>query len=297
MKNALTINGLLLVIAFIWGFGFVPQRLGMEHLGPAAFNAWRFAFGALTLIPLLVLMKKSVRGSRIKRSTVFLGVGLGALLYGGALFQQISLQYTSLANVAFITGLYVIIVPVLGLLIGLKYRALVWLGGLIAVGGLYLITGSNTEIGLKGDLLALFGALFWALHLLVLARQTADHHQLALAFYQFLVCAIFSALTALAIEPNLMPMQVSHLFWALVNGVVVVGIAYTLQVMVMEHADPFAASLILALEAVFGALAGYLYFNEILSTSAAIGAMLMLVGCLMAQLPKRSSEKSELRVV
>jgi drug/metabolite transporter (DMT)-like permease len=292
MKNPVVVNLTLLLIAFIWGLGFVPQRLGMEYLGPGAFNALRFMFGVLTLVPLLIFTKSIKVSALTDKITVGLGIVLGGLLFAGSLFQQISIQYTSLANVGFITGLYVIIVPLLGFFLGLRYTGIVWLGGIVAIFGLYLMTGASNEVSLKGDLLAMIGAVFWALHLLVLARKAGNHPQLVLAFYQFLFCAIFSLVFALYSESKILPDVIAGYLWPLVNGVIVVGIAFTLQVMVMEHAEPFAASLILALEAVFGALAGYLVFAEHLAWAALVGALMMLLGCLMAQLP--GSEKDDL---
>ena len=285
MKNQLTINLVLLFIAMIWGFGFVPQRLGMEYVDPMAFNALRFTFGVLTLLPILLLSKTTTINAFQNPSTIILGVMLGGLLFGGATFQQISIQYTSLANVAFITGLYVIVVPVLGFFIGYRYKLIVWSGGLIAIVGLYLMTGSSGEVALKGDFLALIGALFWAVHLLLLAIKAGNHNQLILAFYQFVVCALLSVLAAFIFEDRLLPAVIDGYIWPIMNGVVVVGIAYTLQVIVMQYAEPFAASLIFALEAVFGAIAGYYIFSEQLVNAALMGAAMMLVGCILAQLP------------
>lgn len=290
MKNPVVVNLTLLLIAFIWGAGFVPQRLGMEYLGPSAFNALRFALGALTLLPLLVMLRSITWQSIFNRNTIIMGAMLGVLLFAGALFQQLSIQYTSLANVAFITGLYVIIVPLLGFFVGYRYAWVVWCGAFIAIFGLYLMTGASSQISLRGDLLALIGAVFWALHLLLLARRAGAHNQLALAFLQFSFCALISLLFATSTEARLLPEGLIGYLWPLVNGVLVVGIAYTLQVVVMDHAEPFAASLILALEAVFGALAGYLIFSEQLAWAALLGAALMLAGCLMAQLPGTSIE-------
>jgi len=283
MNNTLKINLGLLLIAFIWGIGFVPQRLGLEYLGPSAFNALRFAIGALTLIPILILFK-SVSLSAL-RNSFLLSLLLGSLLFLGAAFQQAAIQYTSLANVAFITGLNVIFVPILGFFIGYRYALIVWFGGLLAIAGLYLMTGSSTELSLKGDLLALVGAVFWATHLLTLAKKAGDQNQLTLAFLQFTVCAMLSAVVALGFEERLLPATIEGYLWPMVNGVIVVGIAYTLQVIVMEYAEPFTASLVFSLEAVFGAAAGYIVFSETLGLTGLIGAGLMLIGCVLAQLP------------
>ncbi len=284
-KSALSVNLALLLVAFIWGFGFVPQRLGMDYLGPAAFNAQRFALGALTLLPLLLLQRRRAGGALVNTGTLPLGIVLGGLLFGGAIFQQIAIQYTTLANVAFITGLYVIVVPLIGMFIGYRYGAVVWAGGIIAIIGLYLMTGGSTELALRGDILALIGAFFWAVHLLVLAKKAGNHPQLSLAFIQFAFCAVFSLAAAVVMEGKIIPDAAIGYLWPVVNGVIVVGIGYTLQVLVMDKADPFAASLIFSLEAVFGALAGYLVFTEQLGLAALAGAGLMMLGCVLAQLP------------
>ncbi len=113
MRNPILINLVLLLIAVIWGFGFVPQKLGLQYLGPGAFNALRFALGALTLVPVMLIMKSVGKSDITSRSTQSIGLVLGTLLFGGALLQQISLQYTSVANVSFITGLYAIVVPLI----------------------------------------------------------------------------------------------------------------------------------------------------------------------------------------
>jgi drug/metabolite transporter (DMT)-like permease len=146
------------------------------------------------------------------------------------------------------------------------------------------MTGSNGELALRGDFLALVGAAFWAMHLLVLAVKASNHNQLLLAFIQFAVCAGLSCLMGLVTEDRLLPQQVAGYIWPLLNGVFVVGFAYTLQVLVMEYAEPFAASLIFSLEAVFGALAGYFVFSEQLGAAALTGAIMMLFGCVLAQL-------------
>lgn len=277
------VNACLLLVALIWGFGFIPQKLGMEYLGPSAFNAMRFALGALTLVPVMLLMKNVTSEELVNIATVKFGVLLGGLLFAGALLQQLSLLYTSVANVAFITGLYAIIVPLIGYFLGYRYALVVWFGGLLAIIGLYLMTGGSQGVSLKGDLLALIGAVFWAIHLLVLVKRAGRYQQMVLAFYQFVFCVIFSVISALIMQEALLPSEPKGYLWPLLNGVIVVGIAYTLQVLVLSEAEPFSASLILSLEAVFGAIAGYLVFGEVVEGLALFGAVLMLVGCVLAQ--------------
>lgn len=187
-----------------------------------------------------------------------------------------------MANVAFITGLYVIIVSAISFFFGVRYAAIVWLGGIAAIVGLYLMTGSAQSLSLKGDGIALLGAVMWALHILALSRKAGAHPQIKLSGYQFAFCALYSVVYSLIFE-TLIPKEAMDYVWPLLNGVIVVDIAYTLQVVVMDKADPFGASIVLSLEAVFGALAGYWVFDESFTAAALVGVALMLVGCLMAQ--------------
>ena len=293
MNKAVVVNLTLLLIAVIWGAGFIPQKLGMDYVGPAAFNALRFAFGAATLIPVMLMMRAVSSEHLLNRETLWLGCVLGGLLFFGALFQQISLQYTSVANVSFITGLYVIVVPVIGFFLGFRYGVIVWSGGILAMIGLYLMTAGGGESALKGDVIALIGAMVWAVHLLVIAQRAARHQQIVLSFYQFLFCTLFSLIVAYFWEGQILPTQAEGYLWPIINGVIVVGIAYTLQVLVLQHAEPFAASVILSLEAVFGAIAGYLVFDESKELGALFGAALMLIGCILAQMQEGRKAAAE----
>jgi drug/metabolite transporter (DMT)-like permease len=285
--SPLVINSTLVFVALIWGLGFIPQRLGLETLGPMAFNAWRFAFGAITIIPILWLFKVG-RAELLNKNTLIAGLILGTLLTAAAGFQQISLGFSKVANVAFITGFYVIFVPVFGLFVNHRYSLVTWLGGGLALLGLALLSGFQGEMQFKGDGLALLGAVFWALQLLVITYFVKQYNEYALAFYQFVFCAVFSLMASLMFESSLFATGSEGYLWALVNGVIVVGIAYTLQIVVLKHSDPFVASVIFSLESVFGAIAGYWFFQEILGFYGFIGAALMLIGCLLAQIPEKT---------
>ena len=283
MKRSVWVNPCLVLIAVIWGAGFIPQKLGLEYMQASAFNAWRFGIGALVLMPVLFVTGSLNKNNLITQSSMALGAVLGLILFAGALMQQISLSYTSVANVSFITGLYVIIVPILAMTLGYRYKLVVWSGGVIAIVGLYLLTQGGTDVAFKGDLLALVGAVFWALHLIVMAERSEQHNSLMLAFFQFVFCAALSIFYSMIFEDSLLPSASIGYLWPVLNGIIVVGIAYTLQVWAMAKAEPFAASVILSLEAVFGAVAAYFVFNESLAVAGIVGAGLMLLGGLLAQ--------------
>ena len=292
----LLVNGMLLLVAFLWGVGFAPQRLGMDSLDAMAFNAWRFGFGALSLLFVFFFIR--LKFSEFKQVNVIIGgFVLGVLLCAGAGLQQMSIGMTKLANVAFITGFYVILVPVLGLFMAHRYPLITWVGGVLALIGLALLSGftgelSLTDVGLQGDILALIGALFWALHLLAITYFVARYNQFVLAFYQFVFCSLISAGISLGFEERVIPTDNMGYVWALVNGILVVGIAYTLQVIVLKQAKPFVAAVIFSLESVFGAMIGYWFFDEVLGLYGLIGALLMLFGCILSQWTEKDKKKA-----
>lgn len=272
-------DSLLLLTALIWGTGFVAQRLGMDSIGPMLFNGLRFALGALVLLPLLLRDRRPARESALPG-----GILAGGVLFVAAAFQQAGLQYTSVANAGFITGLYVIFVPLIGLLLGHRTAAGTWIGALLAVAGLYLLSVTDRFTIAFGDLLQLAGALFWAIHVLLLARYSGRCHPLRLAGTQFAVCALLSLAAALLFEEITLAGILDARGALLYSGIVAVGLGYTLQVVAQRDAIPAHAAILLSLEAVFAAVAGWLFLQEILSLRALIGCALMLAGMLVAQL-------------
>lgn len=275
-------NLLLLLVALLWGLGFAPQRLALQGMEPVAFNFWRFMFGAIVLLPFIFHSTDAIASLRHSR-TIYAGLGLGLLLTLGAAFQQVSLAYTQVANVAFITGFYVALVPLIGILFKKIYPLLTWLGGLIALLGLSLLSGFDGEFNYLGDGLALLGAVFWALHLWAISVWVGKHNLFTLAFVQFVCCAVLSLLFSLSFEETVLSLDVSSYIWALCSGVFVVGLAYTLQVYALKKADAFIAAIIFSLESVFGAFVGYWIFDERLGLYGILGALLMLIGFVFAQ--------------
>ncbi len=291
MSSPYVVNAVLLLVALLWGVGFAPQRLAMDTLEPMAFNAWRFGFGACTLLVFMIL-SRSPKTDLVQPRVVLAGLVMGLVLAAGAGLQQISLGMTKVANVAFITGFYVVFVPVIGLFLAQRYPLITWLGGLLALIGLALLSGFSGEFswqqeGLKGDALALLGAFFWAFHLLLITYYVARYDQFVLAFYQFVFCTLFCVIASVFMESQLMPSTNEGFLWALISGVLVVGIAYTLQVVALKKARPFVAAIILSLESVFGALIGYTLFEEVMGFYAVLGGGLMLLGCVLSQWPEK----------
>jgi drug/metabolite transporter (DMT)-like permease len=276
---------LLLLVALIWGFGFVAQRAGMDHLGPYAYNGIRFLLGSLCLLP-LALGRTFVPMVRKEKRIPVIKAGLlaGVVLFIAATLQQVGLQFTTAGKAGFITGLYVVLVPILGLFFQQRTNAGTWIGAAAAAMGLYLLSVTETMRIEPGDLLELLGAVFWAGHVLMLAWLSPRTAPVRLALVQFLVCGILSLLTAMVLETLTLKAIVEAAVPLFYGGICSVGAGYTLQVVVQRKAHPSHAAILLSLESPFAALGGWLLLGEILSGRALTGCGLMLAGMLLSQL-------------
>jgi drug/metabolite transporter (DMT)-like permease len=292
-------DGLLLLTAVIWGFAFVAQRVGMDYVGPFGFNGVRFALGGLVLLPFL--RRNHLRDDHSSRrepallSLPSLGGGLvaGLVLFCGASFQQVALVYTTAGNAGFITGLYVVLVPIMGMALGHKTHPGTWFGAALAGIGLYLLSVVGSFTISPGDLLVLIGAFFWAVHVHLIGWLSPRQDPLKIAFLQFVACAVLSLVTSVAFEHNTARSYWSAAIPILYGGALSVGVAYTLQVVAQKKAKPAHAAIILSLEAVFAALGGWLILGETLSPRGIMGCVLMLCGMLLSQLwPARLRENS-----
>ncbi len=281
-------NLLLFITAMIWGFSFVAQRQGMEHVSPFTFNAARFAIGAASLIPIILLRrpKKQTTTSQalFSKETITGGLYLGVVLFIGASLQQIGIVETTAGKAGFITGLYVIIVPLLGLLWRQKTGRGTWLGAILAVIGMYFLSVTDGFTISKGDLLVLISALFWATHVQLISWLLQKSNALHLSLFQFFFCSLFSWLAAVQWETISISGIQGAMWPILYTGIFSVGIAYTLQIVAQQKAHPAHAAIILSLESVFAVLGGYLILNETISMRGLFGCSLMLTGMLLSQL-------------
>jgi len=302
-----------MLAAVIWGFAFVAQRLGMQHVGPLTFNGVRFALGAASLLPFLIWSSRRRAGPvaavdagpaagaapasethpallvRIwprgrTRSTLAGSVLAGVVLFGGATLQQYGVVTTTAGKAGFITGLYVIIVPALGLLVRQRVPLGTWVGAGLAVVGLYLLSVRADLSIERGDLLCLIGALFWALHLQVIGWLARRCDPVQIACGQFVVCAVLSLSAALVVE-TIVWSELKLAAWPILYaGVLSVGVAYTLQAVAQQRVPPAHAAIILSLETVFAVLGGWLVLGETLPPRGLLGCGLMLAGMIASQL-------------
>ena len=281
-------DSLLMLTAVIWGGAFVAQRAGMDHVGPLTFNGVRFMLGALTLLPFALRGARTTEVDRLPRvgsSQAILGGGLaGLVLFAGATFQQVGLVYTTAGKAGFITGLYVVIVPLLGTLWRQWPGRGGWSGAIIAAVGLYFLSVTEEFSLAPGDGWEIAGAFMWATHVLVLGWLSPRVDVMRLACAQYAVCCCLSLIVAGLTETITLDGMREATIPILYGGVMSVGIAYTLQVVAQRVAPPTHAAIILSLEAVFAALAGWLILGEALTSRGLLGCGLMLTGMLVAQL-------------
>jgi drug/metabolite transporter (DMT)-like permease len=321
--GSLSADFLLLLTAMIWGFAFVAQRAGMGSIGPFAYNAARYALGALSLLPIILLRRPgrndgstpsagqpaaagvasgaatdAAATARARRAALARNLGYpllaGTVLFLGASLQQVGLVTTTAGNAAFITSLYVVLVPLIGLFLGRKVGAKGWLAAALAVAGLYIISVGGKFSVARGDLLVLVGAFFWACHILVIGHLATRTDPILLSAGQFTVCAVYSLVASLLFDP---PFPAGSWLEALgaaalpiaYGGILSCGVAFTLQIVGQRKAKPSHASIIMALEALFGAIGGVIILGEPLTSRLVTGGLLMLGGAVLSQVevPKK----------
>ncbi len=284
---------LLLTASIIWGFAFVAQRAGMDHVGPFLFNGIRFLLGSLSLIPVLIVRRRNLFSAhnRLSRRTLILGCAItGVVLFAAASLQQIGIVTTSAGKAGFITGLYVVLVPLLGLLRGHRAGKWVWLGSVSAAAGLYFLSIAGALRIEAGDALLLGSALGWAIHVHLVGWLAAHVRPVVVAISQFTICGILSLGVALIREPIIWQSILSAGWAILYAGILSSGVAYTLQVVGQRRIAPTSAGIILSMESVFAVVGGYLLLGESLTPRALLGCCLMLVGMILAQRPARSKQ-------
>lgn len=291
-------NILLLLTAAIWGFAFVAQRVGSQYVGAFTFNGIRFGLGSLSLIPLIIYFDKRKKNHSnnkeninvISKKTIIAGIVVGTILYAGSTLQQIGLIYTTAGKASFITGLYMVIVPIIGIFLGHKIGKNSWIGVGLAVAGLYLLSiNENFSIGF-GDFLELTCSIFFAVHILTIDYFSDKVDSLKLSCIQFATCSFLSIVSALIFENTTVSGISNALISILYGGFLSVGVAYTLQVVAQKNAKPSHAAIILSMESVFGAIGGALLLSERMSTKGYIGCILILAGILVSQIKFPSKE-------
>lgn len=279
-------DGVLLLTAAIWGGGFAAQRIAAQYLGPLMINGIRFLLAAAVLFPLTRFRL------RITRSILPGVILAGGLLTFATNFQQLGLRYTTAGNAGFITSLYVILVPFL--LWAFWHERVGWptfaAAGIAVIGMFFINTGGILRFS-SGDLLELAGAVFWALHVIVIGIMVRRMDVLSFSIGQFAICGIVNLLFGLFFEPFTVNAILSSGWALLYAGILSGGIGYTLQSLGQKYSPSSDAALILSLEAVFAALFGFIFLQEIASKSQLIGYALILAAIVLAQVMRTGKDR------
>lgn len=305
MKKVSWKNPLLLFLtAAIWGIAFVAQSVSMDYIGPFTFNFMRCMIGGAVLLPCIFLLDK-IRGGKKEKSLsqslytwkkkeVFTGgICCGAALFVAGNLQQFGIKYTTVGKAGFITALYIVIVPLLGIFLKKKVGLKVWGSVALAVVGLYLLCmNGGLSIG-KGDFLVLLCALMFSVHILVIDHFSPQVDGVRMSCIQFFVCGLLSGVGMILTEDFSWQMILGAWMPVLYAGVMSCGVAYTLQIVGQKDMDPTIASLILSLESVASVLAGWLLLGQTLSAREMSGCVLMFVAIILAQLPARKPKSRE----
>ena len=249
---------LLLLAALIWGVAFVAQSVGMDYMGPFTFNGARFLMGSAVLLPVIAFRKRRSRGPIEKRPAVIGGICCGLALCPAALFQQFGIMYTTVGKAGFITTLYIIMVPVIGIFMKKKPGVRIWVGAALAAFGFYLLCMNEGFTLSRGDGLVFIGAILFSIHILVIDYFSPKADGVEISCVQFLTAGVISSILAFIFEKPELSGLVEGIIPLAYAGIMSSGVAYTLQVIGQRDTEPAVASLLLSMESVFSLLAGFL---------------------------------------
>ena len=285
---------MLLAASFFWGTTFVAQILGMEGLGPYTYAAARFALGVLFIGALWFLYRD--KRAEQKRAGTFrsgfrAGIPVGLAMFVGVTLQQVALLYTTAGKTAFITTVYIVLVPLVAVLLGQRVRAVQWGGAVLAFAGVYFLSAHGEMTINTGDLLVLICSFFWMAQILLIDRYARAVDAIELCFMQMIVCTIGSAVLAAIYESFAWSDIWSAAVPILYAGLFSCGVAYTCQILGQAYVEPTQAAILMSTEAIFAAVAGWIVLGETMSGVQLLGCALLLGGAVMAQV--RGTGKSQ----
>lgn len=279
-------TSLLFLTAIIWGFAFVAQRVGAEFVGAFTFNGIRFLLGSLSLIPVILFFEREKFDKSKFIKTMWTGLIAGVVLFVASTLQQLGVEWTGSAGKAgFLTGLYIVLVPIIRLFFGKKTSIFTFFGAIFALVGLFFLcmTGDKLTFG-KGDVVLIIGAVFWAIHILVIDKFVNDVSPLKFSMTQFFICGLFSCFAAFLTEDIQLSAIKSAGIPILYGGLMSVGVAYTCQILGQKKADPTFASIVFSTESVFSAIGGAIILHEIMTGRGYLGCVLIFIGIILSQI-------------
>lgn len=290
MKNKLRGSLALAFATIIWGSAFIAQSVGMEHIGPITFQAARCGLGAIFLLPVIFIFDQDKKSYWKKWADPKLwrtGFFCGCALFVAADLQQVGLVYTTAGKAGFITAMYIVLVPILGLLFRKNPPATIWFSVFLAVAGLYLLSCAGALKINIGDILMLGGALGFAVQITLIDRLAGDLDGLRLNCVQALVCSLLSAVVMAFTETPTISGILDCALPIGYAGILSMGVAYSLQIVGQKHLDPTPASLIMSLESVVAALCGWMFLNEKMTLVELCGCVLVFTAVILSQLPEK----------
>ena len=270
------------MVAFIWGTAFVAQTTGMKSMGPVTFTGFRLLLGGLVLLPFTYFYfnNKSLNFEKIR--ILFL---MSFALLIGALFQQVALIYTNVANVAFLTALYVPIVPFIYFVILKKpVSKYIIFASVLCITGVWFLSKNELEFGSYGDLLSIIGAFFWSFHIILIFKASELNIEpvITAAFHIFFAGLIGVVLAFLIENPNFIDVK-NGAFELIYTGILSIGLGFTLQTIAQKHLPPTNVAIILSMESVFASIAAFIILGQILKTNSLIGCTLILLGVIISE--------------
>ena len=292
MRNKFRGTISLLLATVIWGSAFIAQSVGMDYIGPFTFQAVRCGLAVAFLMPLIFLFDKDKKNYWRNWKDAKLwktGIVCGIALYIAAGLQQVGIIYSTAAKAGFITAMYIVIVPILGLLFRKKPPVTAWISVAIAVAGLYLLSCTGVDGINIGDICLIICAIAFAVQITLVDRLAAQLDGLRLNCIQSFVCAVLSAINMLMTESVSLDNILSCWLPLCYAGILSMGVAYSLQIIGQRHVDPTPASLIMSLESVFAALFGWLLLHEVLNTPELLGCLLVFVAVILSQIPVKKN--------
>lgn len=290
MKQNNNIKGILILLtaAFVWGVAFTAQSAGSEHLSAFSYTAIRYALGVIPLIPIAYFSELRKGNSKTFKRSILSGILCGSIMFIAITFQQYGIQLARNSGKAgFITCLYILIVPLFGLFLKRFPSINVWGGVGMAVLGMYLLTVKENSAVEIGDVLVMFSAVFWAIHILTVDRFASEIYSVTFSAVQFATVSAVSAILMILFDN--VTLEAIRFAWLpiLYGGLGSVAIGYTLQTIGQKYASPVPASLALSMESVFAALAGAMLLKENLGSRGYIGCALIFIAIILAQLPEK----------
>lgn len=302
MRGQARSNLLLLMTAIIWGSAFIAQSKGADVIGPFTFNTVRYALAVVALLPVIYIFsrKKNIENTVDQdipkahgtKTLIIGGITTGIALFTASSLQQYAMAFTTAAKAGFITTLYVILVPIVGIFLKKKIRPIIWFCALLAVIGLYLLSIKPGTFSIsRGDFFVLLCALAFTGHILIIDYFSPKTDGVKLSCIQFAIVSIASFVAMMMTETFVLSEVLDAIIPLLYTGVLSSSVGYTCQIIAQKKADPVISSLILSLESVFAAIFGALILHESMSGREITGCAIMFVAIIIAQLPEKKNRR------